>query len=94
MKYLEIGGEKYGSDELNGIIAGRLSEIGVKSFQSIQVNAQSNHLEIAFDDKKDVDIVKAIAGPNSRSISNIFQSRNAIEFLLYLVNTSHQPGIC
>jgi len=94
MNYLEISGEKYGSDELNGIIAARLSEIGVNSFQSIQVNTQSNHLEIAFDDKEDVAIANAIAGPDSRSISNIFQSRNAIKFLLSLTNTSNQAGLC
>jgi len=94
MNYLEISGEKYGSDELNGIIAARLSEIGVNSFQSIQVNTQSNHLEIAFDDKEDVAIANAIAGPDSRSISNIFQCKNAIAFLLSLTDTSNQPGFC
>jgi len=94
MNYLEIAGEKYGSDELTSHIANRLAEIGVNSFQSIQVNAQSNHLSIAFDDEQDVQIAMAISGSDSQSISNIFESRNAVSFLLYLVNTSNQTGFC
>ena len=94
MNYLEIAGEKYGSDELTSHIAARLAEIGVNSFQSIQVNAQSNHLSIAFDDEQDVQVAMAIAGADSRSKSNIFQSENAIAFLLSLTDTSNQPGFC
>ena len=94
MNYLEIAGEKYGSDELTSHIAARLAEIGVNSFQSIQVNAANNHLAIAFDDKQDVNIANAIAGTDSQSRSNIFQSGNAVSFLLSLVNTSNQPGFC
>ena len=94
MNYLEIAGEKYGSDELTSHIAARLAEIGVNSFQSIQVNAANNHLAIAFDDKQDVNIANAIAGTDSQSRSNIFQSENAIAFLLSLTDTSNQPGFC
>jgi len=94
MNYLEISGEKYGSDELTSHIANRLAEIGVNSFQSIQVNAQSNHLSIAFDDEQDVQVAMAISGSDSHSISNVFESRNAVSFLLSLVNTSNQPGFC
>jgi hypothetical protein len=94
MNFLEISGEKYGSDELTAIVAARLAEIGVNSFQSIQVNAQRNHLSIAFDDKQDIEIAKAISGSESHSLNNVFETRNAVSFLLFLVNTSHQPGIC
>ena len=94
MNYLEIAGEKYGSDELTSHIANRLAEIGVNSFQSIQVNAGNNHLAIAFDDKQDINIANAIAGSDSQSRSNAFQSKNVVSFLLSLVNTSNQPGFC
>ena len=94
MNYLEIAGEKYGSDELTSHIAARLAEIGVNSFQSIQVSAANNHLAIAFDDEDDVEIARAIAGADSRSKSNIFESRNAVAFLLSLLNTSNQLGFC
>ncbi len=94
MNYLEIAGEKYGSDEITSHIAARLAEIGVNSFQSIQVNAHCNHLSIAFDDEQDVQIAMAISGSDSQSISNVFESKNAVSFLLSLVNTSNQPGFC
>ena len=94
MNYIEIAGEKYGSDELTSHIAARLAEIGVNSFQSIQVSAANNHLAIAFDDEDDVEIARAIAGADSRSKSNIFESRNAVAFLLSLLNTSNQLGFC
>ena len=94
MNYLEIAGEKYGSDELTSHIAARLAEIGVNSFQSIQVNAANNHLAIAFDDEEDVQIAMAISGSDSKSRSNVFESRNAVAFLLSLVNTSNQLGFC
>lgn len=94
MNYLELSGEKYGSDELTSIVAARLAEIGINSFQSIQFNTQNNHLAIAFDDKQDVNIANAIAGTDAQSRSNIFQSENAIAFLLSLTDTSNQPGFC
>ena len=94
MNYLEIAGEKYGSDEITSHIANRLAEIGVNSFQSIQVNTHSNHIEIAFDDEQDVNIANAIAGTDSQSRSNIFKSKNAIAFLVSLTDTSNQPGFC
>ncbi len=94
MNYLEIAGEKYGSDELTSHIANRLAEIGVNSFRSIQVDAQSNHLSIAFDDEQDVRIALAISGSDSQCRSNVFESKNAVSFLLSLVNTSNQPGFC
>ena len=94
MDYLEIAGEKYGSDEIIGHIANRLAEIGVHSFQSIQVNAQTNHISIAFDDKQDVQIANAISGSDSHSMNNVFQSKDAVSFLLSLFSTSNQPGFC
>jgi len=94
MNYLEIAGSKYSGVELADITADRLYEIGVKSFQSIEVSVRKNHLSIAFDNEQDVEIVKAISGSESQSLNNIFETRNADLFLLSLVNTSHQPGFC
>ena len=94
MNYLEIAGDKYSSDELIDIAAARLAEIGINSFQSIQFNTRNNHLAIAFDDRQDVNIANAIAGTESQSRSNIFQSTNAIAFLLSLTDTSNQLGFC
>ncbi len=94
MNYLEIAGEKYGSDEITSYIATRLVEIGVNSFQSIQVNVQKNHIAIAFDDEQDVQIAMAISGSDSKSMSNVFQSKDAVSFLLSLVSPANQLGSC
>ncbi len=94
MNYLEIAGDKYSSDELTDILAARLCEIGVNSFQSIQVKTQNNHIAIAFGDAQDSQIAKAIAGSECKLKGNIFQSKNAIAFLLSLTDTSNQPGFC
>ena len=94
MNFLEISGEKYGSDELTAIVAARLAEIGVNSFQSIQVNTLDNILAIAFDNEQDVQVAKAIAGSESNSKGNVFQSLNAAAFILDLYTTSNQPGFC
>lgn len=94
MHYLEISGEKYGSDDLASFAATKLSEIGVSSFQTIQVNAKRNHIAICFDVEEDVRIAAAIGGYPSRIHSNIFQSADASGFLLSLLCTANQPGIC
>jgi hypothetical protein len=94
MNYLEIAGDKYSSDELTDIAAARLCEIGVNSFQSIQVNTLDNILAIAFDNEQDVQVAKAIAGSESNSKGNVFQSLNAAAFILDLYTTSNQPGFC
>ena len=94
MNYLEISGEKYGSDDLASYAATKLSEIGVSSFQTIQVSAQNNQIAISFDEEEDALIACAIAGDQARTHSNIFQSNDASGFLLSLFNIANQPGFC
>ena len=94
MNYLEISGEKYGSDDLASYAATKLSEIGVSSFQSIQVNTQKNQIAICFDDEEDALVACVIAGSPNRTRSKIFQSSDATAFLLSLYNIADQPGFC
>jgi hypothetical protein len=94
MNFLEIAGDKYGSDDLASYAATKLSEIGVSSFQSIQVNAQKNQIAICFDDEEDALIASAIGGAQAHTHNNIFQSNDASSFLISLYNTSNQPGFC
>ncbi|NQV16140.1 hypothetical protein HQ531_11830 [bacterium] len=94
MNYLEIAGEKYGSDDLVSYAATKLSEIGVNSFQSIQINTENNHIAICFDTEEDALIACAIAGFQSRINSNVFQSDDATDFLISLQCTASQAGFC
>ncbi len=92
MTYLEISGEQYGSNELISFAAAQLSEIGVNSFQAIQVDAGQNKIDIQFDDLNDSIIVHAINGANHRFNTLKFTSNNARQFLLALFETSNQAA--
>ena len=92
MTYLEISGEQYGSNELISFAAAQLSEIGVNSFQAIQVDAGQNKIDIQFDDLNDSIIVHAINGTDHRFTNHKITSNNARQFLLALFETSNQAA--
>ncbi len=89
---LEISGEQYGSNDLIGFVATQLSELGVNSFQAIQVDAGQNKIDIQFDDLNDSKIVHAINGTHQRFNTHTFTSNNARQFLLELYETSNQAA--
>lgn len=94
MDYLEIGNEKYGSDELTRITACGLSGLGIGSFRTIDINTKRNSIMIDFESIEDADVVRVISGSAQQSNSKIFQSDDVTQFLLELygiVTTEGNP---
>ena len=92
MNFLEISGEKYGSNDLISFTATQLTEIGVSSFQSIQVDTRQNQIDILFEDMDYTKIVHAINGTPQTVNTNEFKSNDARQFLLALFETSNQAA--
>ena len=92
MNFLEISGEKYGSNDLISFTATQLTEIGVSSFQSILVDTRQNQIDILFEDMDDTKIVHAINGTPQPVNAKEFKSNDARQFLLALFETSNQAA--
>lgn len=92
MNYLEINGERFGSNDLIGFLTNKLTEIGVNNFQSININTASNQIDIQFGDIIDANIARAIAG-SPQSNKHQFQTKDARHFLLALFETTVQAGL-
>jgi len=84
MRFLEIGGEHFGTAKLAQLTADGLNGLGLNSFQSIDINIQTNQVFIGFTKLEDATCARAIAGTHERSKSKRFQSNNIQMFILNL----------
>ncbi len=90
MRFLNIAGDYYGRSQLAQLTADGLSNLGLDSFQHINVNIRADQVSIIFEKLEDATCVRAIAGANQRSSSKEFQSKNIGQFILnlfYVVST-------
>lgn len=95
MHYLEISGEKYDSDELRMFVSNSLSEIGIRGFQSIDIDTQANSIAIIFDVEEDSSTVRAITRSKQSTKGKLFHSNNVSQFILELysvLRTAESPG--
>jgi hypothetical protein len=92
MNYLEINGERFGSNDLIDFVTTRLTELGVNSFQAIHIDAKKNHINIQFDETADANIASAIAGLPQQNNNKQFETKDARHFMLALFETSVQAG--
>ena len=48
MHYIQIADDKYGSDELAGLVSNGLSLLGLDSYRTIRVSTRKNRISIGF----------------------------------------------
>ena len=84
MRFLNIAGDYYGTSQLAQLTADGLSNLGLDSFQHINVNIETDQVSIIFEKLEDATCVRAIAGANQLSSSKEFQSKNIGQFILNL----------
>jgi len=91
MHYLKIADDKYGSDELAGLISSGLSLLGLDSYQTIRVSTRSNKISIGFKTLEDANTTRTIAGIPPHQRNKTFRSRDVSQFVLdlyYVASTS------
>jgi len=84
MHYLKIADDKYGSDELAGLISSGLYLLGLDSYQTIRVSTRSNNISIGFKSLEDANTTRTIAGIPRHHRNKTFRSRDVSQFVLDL----------
>ena len=88
MHYLKIANDKYGSDELAGLVSSGLSLLGLDSYRTIRVSARSNKISIGFKTLEDANTTRTIAGIPPHPRNKTFRSRDVSQFVLDLYNVA------
>jgi hypothetical protein len=84
MRFLRIAGEQYGTNQLAQLTADGLSNLGLDSFQHINVKIKTDQVSIIFESLEDATCAHAIAGTNQQSKSKEFHCENIGQFILNL----------
>ena len=84
MRFLNIAGDHYGRSQLAQLTADGLSNLGLNSFQHININLKTDQVSIVFESLEDATCVRAIAGANQQSKSKEFHGNNIGQFILNL----------
>jgi len=85
MRFLNIAGDYYGRSQLAQLTADGLSNLGLSSFQHININIKTDQVSIVFESLEDATCVRAIAGSNQPSRSKEFHGNNIGQFILNLI---------
>jgi hypothetical protein len=88
MHYLKIADDKYGSDELAGLISSGLSLLGLDSYQTIRVSTKNNRISIGFKTLEDANTTRTIAGVPPHPRNKTFRSRDVSQFVLDLYSVA------
>ncbi|MBT3630265.1 MAG: hypothetical protein HN525_02920 [Candidatus Marinimicrobia bacterium] len=84
MHYLQIADDKYGSDELAGLVSNGLSLLGLDSYRTIRVSTKKNRISIGFKALEDANTTRTIAGLPPHPRNKTFRSRDVNQFVLNL----------
>ena len=84
MHYLQIAEDKYGSDELAGLVSNGLSLLGLDSYRTIRVSTRKNRISIGFKSLEDANTTRTIAGLPPHPRNKTFRSRDVNQFVLNL----------
>ncbi|MBT6227816.1 MAG: hypothetical protein HOI47_14315 [Candidatus Scalindua sp.] len=88
MHYLQIAEDKYGSDELAGLVSNGLSLLGLDSYRTIRVSTRKNRISIGFKALEDANTTRTIAGIPLHPRNKTFRSRDVSQFVLDLYNVA------
>ena len=88
MHYLQIADDKYGSDELAGLVSSGLSLLGLDSYQTIRVSTKKNRISIGFKTLEDANTTRTIAGVPPHPRNKTFRSRDVSQFVLALFSVA------
>ena len=88
MHYLKIADDKYGSDELAGLVSNGLSLLGLDSYQTIRVSTKNNRISIGFKTLEDANTTRMIAGLPPHPRSKTFRSRDVSQFVMDLYSVA------
>ena len=94
MRFLNIAGDHYGRSQLAQLTADGLNNLGLSSFQHININIKTDQVSILFKSLEDATCVRAIAGADQQSRSKRFRSKNIGKFILNLfevISTGRNP---
>ena len=88
MHYLQIAEDKYGSDELAGLVSNGLSLLGLDSYRTIRVSTRKNRISIGFKALEDANTTRTIAGIPLHPRNKTFRSRDVSQFVLDLYSVA------
>ena len=88
MHYLKIADDKYGRDELAGLVSSGLSLLGLDSYRTIRVSTRNNKISIGFKSLEDANTTRTIAGIPTHSRNKTFRSRDVSQFVLDLYSVA------
>ena len=88
MHYLQIAEDKYGSDELAGLVSNGLSLLGLDSYRTIRVSTRKNRISIGFKSLEDANTTRTIAGIPLHPRNKTFRSRDVSRFVLDLYSVA------
>ena len=88
MHYLQIAEDKYGSDELAGLVSNGLSLLGLDSYRTIRVSTRKNRISIGFKALEDANTTRTIAGIPLHPRNKTFRSRDVSQFVLDLFSVA------